>query len=263
VPPFPGAAHASHPRSALDAGVPATRWQARGLLERQHVPRTTAPLPPPEELDALRAATGTDRTSALDAVRAAAAGCHDCPLWETGTQTVFGAGPASAGLLFVGEAPGFQEDKQGVPFVGPSGQLFDRALASAGIDRATVYVTNVVKHRPWIPGGAMGKNRPPKQSEINACRQWLLREVAVVRPRVVGCLGALSAKWFLGKDFKLTQQRGQWLTSDLVPGADILATVHPSFVLIQPQETHEGWERTFFEDVQQIAGRLTEIQHSP
>ncbi|MGH2353992.1 MAG: UdgX family uracil-DNA binding protein [Chloroflexota bacterium] len=201
-----------------------------------------------------RATSAGSRAGALDAVRREAAGCRACPLWETGTQTVFGAGPATARLMFVGEAPGFQEDKQGVPFVGPAGRLFNEALEQAGLQREAVYVTNIVKHRPWVPGGRQGKNRPPKQSEINACRPWLTQELAIVRPLVIGCLGALAAKWLLGKEFKLTQQRGQWFSTDAAP--HVLATIHPSYVLIQPAESAGRWRETLFADVRAIAETL-------
>ena len=187
------------------------------------------------------------RTDALEQVRRAALGCRDCPLGEIGTQTVFGVGPATARLAFVGEAPGYQEDQQGVPFVGPAGQLFNEGLAEAGIPREQVYVTNAVKHRPWLPRGPRGKNRPPKQSEVNACHQWLERELAILQPELVVCLGAVAARAVIGRDFKLTRQRGQWLP--LADGREALATLHPSFVLIQPPESRERIRETFFADL--------------
>jgi uracil-DNA glycosylase len=215
-------------------------------------------------------------TLTLDELRQEAATCRACPLWETGTQTVFGAGPAGARLMLIGEAPGYYEDRQGTPFVGPAGRLLDEALAQAGLQREAIYVTNVVKHRPWTPGqrdsaaldddapirvvrrgrvgSRQGKNRAPKQSEINACRPWLERELELVKPQVVGCLGALAAKWVLGKDFKLTQQRGTWLSSPAAP--HVLATVHPAFVLIQPEESVGRWRETFFADLRALTERL-------
>ena len=193
------------------------------------------------------------RSDALEQVRRAALGCRDCPLGEIGTQTVFGVGPATARLMVVGEAPGYQEDQQGVPFVGPSGQLFNEALAEAGIPRQEAYVTNAVKHRPWLPRGPRGKNRPPKQSEVNACHQWLERELAIVQPEMVVCLGAVAARAVIGREFKLTQQRGQWL--DGPEGRALLATLHPSFVLIQPAESRERVRETFFGDLRLVAQR--------
>jgi uracil-DNA glycosylase family protein len=197
------------------------------------------------------------RAAALEHVRRAALGCRDCPLGEIGTQTVFGVGPATARLTFVGEAPGYQEDQQGVPFVGPAGQLFNEGLAAAGIPRDEVYVTNAVKHRPWLPRGPRGKNRPPKQSEVNACRQWLERELAILQPPLVACLGAVAARAVLGRDFKLTQQRGQWLRAP--DGREVLATLHPSYVLIQPAESRERVRATFFDDLRLVAQRYRQL----
>jgi DNA polymerase len=199
-----------------------------------------------------------ERAAALELVRRAAQGCHDCPLWEIGTQTVFGSGPVSASLLFIGEAPGAQEDKAGEPFVGPAGRLFADALAAAGLQRSELFITNVVKHRPWLAGpSGRQKNRPPKQSEVNACRQWWRREVALVRPRVIGCLGAQAAKEILGKTFRLTEQRGEWLSSAAAP--HVLATLHPSYVLIQPDESRERLRQQFFDDIGAIAARARQL----
>jgi DNA polymerase len=197
-----------------------------------------------------------DRSAAaLDALREQAAGCRACPLWEIGTQTVFGAGPANAELLFIGEAPGQQEDRSGVPFVGPAGQLFDEALEAAGIDRSRVYVTNAVKHRPWVRSDrGRQKNRAPKASEVKACAQWLDAELALIRPRVVCCLGAVAARRILGREFRLMEQRGTWTSTDAIPA--VLATVHPSFVLIQPADSRERWMRTLIDDLRLVRERL-------
>jgi uracil-DNA glycosylase family protein len=196
----------------------------------------------------------------LARLQAEAAGCRNCPLWEIGTQTVFGVGPAGARLMCIGEAPGLNEDRQGAPFVGAAGRLLNEALAAAGLRREDVYITNIVKHRPWVAGGRQGKNRPPKQSEINACRPWLEGELAAVRPLVIGCLGALAAKWVLGKDFKLTQQRGTWLTAPAAP--HVLATVHPAFVLIQPEASYGRWREIFFADIRALAERLRVLEEA-
>jgi DNA polymerase len=191
-------------------------------------------------------------------LRADAAGCQACPLWEIGTQTVFGAGPADAKLMFIGEAPGQQEDERGVPFVGPSGQLFEAALEHAGLQREHVYVTNVVKHRPSVESRGRRKNRAPKRSEIKVCAPlWLERELALLRPTVVCCLGAVAAKQLLGPEFRLTQQRGAWFATDAAP--NVLATVHPSFVLIQPAESHERWRDALFEDIKRVADTFREL----
>jgi uracil-DNA glycosylase len=199
----------------------------------------------------------TERAAALERVREEAAGCRACPLWEIGNQTVFGTGPAMARLMAIGEAPGHHEDVQGVPFVGPAGRLFNEALAQAGIPRDKIFVTNVVKHRPWVPTENRAKNRPPKQSEINACRPWLQQELAIVQPEIIVCIGAPAARQILGKEFKLTQQRGQWMESEAAP--NVIATIHPAYVLIQPEETFDQLRQTLFADFRLIGERYREI----
>jgi DNA polymerase len=172
----------------------------------------------------------------LPKLRDAAAGCQACPLWKTGTQTVFGEGAAHAEVMFVGEQPGDQEDKQGRPFVGPAGRLLDDALAQAGIGRNTTYVTNVVKHFKWEPRGKRRIHAKPSWSEIAACRPWLEAELDVVQPRVLVCLGATAAQGLLGRQFRVTKQRGTWVESDLAE--HVTATIHPSAIL--RQRTDEG-----------------------
>src|SRR5215212_1597681 len=169
----------------------------------------------------------------LPKLRQAAAGCTACDLYKTGTQTVFGEGARSAEVLFVGEQPGDQEDKSGRPFVGPAGKLFDQALEDAAIDRAQVYVTNVVKHFTWQARGKRRIHQKPNWSEIAACRPWLEAELAVVDPRVLVCLGATAAQALLGRQFRVTQQRGEPVESDLAE--HVLATVHPSSILRDPE----------------------------
>ena len=198
----------------------------------------------------------------LAVVQEAARSCRSCPLWEIGKQTVFGEGPAAARLMFIGEAPGAQEDKLGRPFVGPAGTLFDEALEAAGLDRREVYITNVVKHRPFITESGRQRNRAPKQSEINACRPWLDYQLALIRPTIIVCLGAHAARGILGKDFKITQQRGQWLAGP--DGAAVLATVHPSYVLIQPAESFDRVRDSFFSDIGRVSERYRMLdQHGP
>jgi uracil-DNA glycosylase len=192
-------------------------------------------------------------TARLAALAAAARDCRACPLWQLGRQTVFGEGPAEARLLVLGEAPGEQEDLQGRPLVGPSGQLFNQALEQAGLNRAELFITNTVKHRPWVAQGRRQKNRAPKQSEINACRPWLEQQLTIVRPALILCLGATAAQAILGREFRLTRQRGQWQ-----PGpADtaVLATVHPAYVLIQPPESQEQVKEQFFAGFRRLAER--------
>jgi uracil-DNA glycosylase len=172
--------------------------------------------------------------SRIEAVKAEAAGCRACPLWRTATQTVFGEGPATAELFFVGEEPGDVEDREGRPFVGPAGRVFDDALAEAGIARNKVYVTNAVKHFKWKGRGKRRIHKKPNAAELAACRPWLDAELEAVSPRVLVALGATAAQALLGRSFRVTQQRGAPVESDLAP--QVLATVHPSSILRAPDE---------------------------
>jgi uracil-DNA glycosylase family protein len=165
----------------------------------------------------------------LPALKKAAAGCRGCHLWELGTQTVFGEGAETARLMLVGEQPGDQEDQAGRPFVGPAGRLLDEALEEAGIDRADTYVTNAVKHFKWEARGKRRIHAKPTWSEQMACKPWLEAELAAVQPRVLVCLGATAAQSLLGKQFRVTKERGRWLESDLAEY--VTATIHPSAVL--------------------------------
>src|SRR3954466_9923185 len=164
------------------------------------------------------------KRKSLPGLRDAARECRDCPLWEKGTQTVFGEGSARAEAMLVGEQPGDQEDLQGHPFVGPAGQLLDRALAQAGVDRKTVYVTNAVKHFKWEPRGKRRLHKTPAQREIEACAQWLDGEIAALRPRVLVCLGATAGRAVFGPDFRVMSMRGRFIESTHAPFA--LATLH-------------------------------------
>jgi uracil-DNA glycosylase family protein len=170
----------------------------------------------------------------LTRVRDEAADCRACDLYKHATQTVFGEGPARATLMLIGEQPGDAEDLSGHPFVGPAGKLLDRALADAGIDRATVYLTNVVKHFKFEPRGKRRIHKKPRASEIGACRPWLETEIALVKPQVIVCLGATAAQALLGPAFKVTHQRGVVVASPFA--ARVLATVHPSSILRAPDE---------------------------
>jgi DNA polymerase len=199
-----------------------------------------------------------DKAQLLIDVRERARSCQDCPLWEGNTQTVFGDGPASAKLMFIGEGPGQHEDRTGTPFVGPAGRMFDEALAAAGIERAEVFVTNVVKHRPWVQNNGRRKNRAPKRSEIKACHQWLASELEIIQPDIICCLGAVAAKEILGKEFRLTQQRGEWFSSDFA--THVIATIHPAFVLIQPEESYSRWKDTLFSDIESVAEKLQSLK---
>src|SRR5258706_9311866 len=165
----------------------------------------------------------------LQTIRSNAKRCRDCPLWANATQTVFGAGDPHARVMLVGEQPGDEEDRKGLPFVGPAGRLLDRALEEAGVDREHLYVTNAVKHFKWEPRGKRRLHKTPAQREIDACHQWLEREVAAIRPQVIVCLGATAAKAVIGRHFKVSKQRGQLVPSPLAP--HVFATFHPSALL--------------------------------
>jgi uracil-DNA glycosylase family protein len=171
----------------------------------------------------------------LPKLREAASDCKACDLWKTGTQTVFGEGAKKAEILFVGEQPGNDEDLAGRPFVGPAGRVLDEGLEQAGIDRTLAYVTNVVKHFKWEPRGKRRIHAKPNWAEIAACRPWLDAELEVVRPKVLVCLGATAAQALLGRQFRVTKQRGVPVESDLAP--HVIATVHPSSILRQETET--------------------------
>ena len=191
----------------------------------------------------------------VDTVRAAAKDCQACDLWRRGTQTVFGEGGKKAELMFVGEQPGNEEDLSGHPFVGPAGKLLDRALVDAGIDRGAVYVTNVVKHFKWEPRGKRRIHKKPNAGEIAACRPWLDTEIALVQPRAIVCLGATAAQALLGRQFKVTAQRGEFIPSTLAPL--VLATVHPSSILRAPDDESRHREmKQFTDDLKTVAKAL-------
>ena len=167
----------------------------------------------------------------LPRLRSAAATCRACPIWKNATQTVFGEGAVGASIMLVGEQPGDQEDREGRPFVGPAGRILDDALAEAGIDRAQAYLTNAVKHFKWEARGKRRIHMKPTWSEAMACRPWLEAELAAVHPHVLVCLGATAAQSLLGKQFRVTKQRGRWIDSGLAPY--VMATIHPSVILRQ------------------------------
>jgi DNA polymerase len=165
----------------------------------------------------------------LKALREQARRCQACPLWANATQTVFGEGDPHARVMLVGEQPGDAEDRKGHPFVGPAGQLLDRALEAAGVDREHVYITNAVKHFKWQLRGKRRLHKTPAQREIDACHRWLEGEVAALQPRVIVCLGATAAKAVIGPQFKVSTMRGQFVASPLAPR--VFATFHPSALL--------------------------------
>lgn len=190
----------------------------------------------------------------LPALREAAAACRGCRLWEVGTQTVFGEGAVDAEAMFVGEQPGDQEDRAGKPFVGPAGRVFDDALAEAGIDRTSVYVTNAVKHFKWQARGKRRIHQKPNWTEMTACRPWLEAELEVVKPRVLVLLGATAAQTLLGRQFRVTQHRGELLASELAEA--VTATVHPSSILRGEPKERDANFAAFVNDLRVVAGLL-------
>ena len=191
----------------------------------------------------------------LPTLRAAAAQCRACPLWERGTQTVFGEGPPAAEVVLVGEQPGNEEDLAGHPFVGPAGRLLDRALTAAGIDRRTTYVTNAVKHFKWTARGKRRIHEKPTAGEVRACTPWLHAELRALRPRALVCLGATAAQALLGRAFRVSEHRGELVASPLAPL--VLATVHPSSVLRAPDDASRSAElERLIEDLAVIGAAL-------
>jgi DNA polymerase len=202
---------------------------------------------------AARAPIPVDRS--WQSLHDAAAGCRACDLYKRATQTVFGEGAERARVMLVGEQPGNDEDLSGHPFVGPAGRLLDTALAEAGIDRSKAYVTNVVKHFKWEPRGKRRIHAKPGAVEIAACLPWLEAELELVQPLVLVCLGATAAQALLGRQFRVTASRGQWVDSDLAPY--VTATVHPSSILrARDSETRRAEMARFVDDLRPVAHTL-------
>jgi uracil-DNA glycosylase len=201
---------------------------------------------PAQQLDLVSLAKSTEELAKE------AKDCKNCDLWKNATQTVFGEGSSRARIMMIGEQPGHQEDLEGKPFVGPAGQLLDRLLVEAGIDRKKVYVTNAVKHFKWEPRGKRRIHKKPNAKEIAACRPWLDAELEAIKPTVIVCLGATAAQALLGPKFRVSAHRGTFVESELA--THVMATVHPSSILRAPdeKERHEQ-ERKFIEDMKKIA----------
>ena len=193
----------------------------------------------------------------LDTVRTAAQGCHACDLWERATQTVFGQGPVPARLMLVGEQPGDQEDVRGEPFVGPAGRILDQALEEAGIDRETVFVTNVVKHFKWrpAPSGKRRLHERPNRTEIGACLPWVESELALVRPKALVLLGATATAALVGPKVRVTRDHGVALPSELAPL--VVATIHPSAVLrARGNDARDELQAGLVADLKAVADQL-------
>jgi uracil-DNA glycosylase family protein len=220
-----------------DSGLDALRAGIRALVSQGELFGTATPLIP--------------ERPTLPKVRDAAATCKACDLWRSGTQTVFGEGAVDATVMFVGEQPGNDEDVAGRPFVGPAGRVLDEALDAAGIDRTQTYVTNAVKHFKWEPRGKRRIHQKPNWAEMTACRPWLETEIELVKPKVVVCLGATAAQSLLGRQFRVTKQRGVPVESDLAPV--VIATVHPSSILRAPPEDRDQAMRDLVADLRAVA----------
>jgi DNA polymerase len=194
-------------------------------------------------------------TTTYEELREAAAKCQACDLWKKGTQTVFGEGVPKAKMILVGEQPGNDEDLAGRPFVGPAGKLLDKALAEAGIDRKKIYVTNVVKHFKWVLRGKRRIHDKPNAAEIAACRPWLDAEFALIKPKIVVCLGATAAQALLGRQFRVTVQRGKFVPSPIAKF--VMATIHPSAILrASDDETRRIEMSRFIKDLKTAANVL-------
>ena len=189
----------------------------------------------------------------VDALRKAAAGCRNCPLWRHGTQTVFGDGNRHAKLVIVGEQPGDREDLSGEPFVGPAGIILDRVLTQLGVERSDVYVTNAVKHFKWEPRGKRRVPKTPAHREIEACLPWLEAEVAVIKPQLILCLGATAAKAVLGTTVRVNEARGHALKAP--DGHKVVVTLHPAYLLRLRPPSNEAAYALFASDVE-LAVRL-------
>jgi uracil-DNA glycosylase family protein len=191
----------------------------------------------------------------LEELKQAAAGCRACPLWMSGTQTVFGNGLVSSRIILVGEQPGDQEDKQGLPFVGPAGRVLDSALEAAGIERSDAYVTNVVKHFKWIALGKRRLHQKPNSREIGACLPWLDAEINLIKPLVLVAMGSTAAQALLGKEVLVTQQHGKFVETSRAPYA--MATTHPSSILRAPtDEARHAAMQSFVDDLRLVAELL-------
>jgi DNA polymerase len=191
----------------------------------------------------------------MKSLREAVQHCKGCDLYKNATQAVFGEGPTHAEIMLLGEVPGDEEDKQGHPFVGPAGRLLDDALEDVGLSHDDVFITNAVKHFRWEPRGKRRLHKKPSWRQIEACKPWLHAEILVVDPEVIVCLGATAAQSMLGRDFRITKERGKFFKSKEAPW--IMATYHPSAVLRAPEKAdRDRMRREFVSDLRRAARRI-------
>jgi DNA polymerase len=199
------------------------------------------------------------RRPALRSLREAARGCRACPLWKNATQTVFGAGPARAKVVLVGEQPGDQEDRIGLPFVGPAGRMLDKALQQAGVERSELYVTNAVKHFKFLLRGKRRMHQKPTDLEIAACHRWLEKELASIRPHLIVAMGATAARSVFGRTMRIEANRGHIMPPDSHShAADVLITVHPSWLLRVPEADKADAFRGFVRDLRRVRRYVAE-----
>jgi DNA polymerase len=236
------------PESALIPPlVAAAEQRAAKMIDAEPTPRRRA---------GVRPTINASAPTSLDAIEAAARACRRCPLWQNATQTVFGQGATTARIALVGEQPGDQEDLAGKPFVGPAGQLLDRALAQAGLPRASLYVTNAVKHFKYELRGKRRLHKKPNEAEIAACHDWLDQELSVIRPRLIIALGATAARSLTGQTLGIERSRGRVVQHD--DASDLLITVHPSYLLRVPPASYEREFARFVSDLQLACRYLSE-----
>ncbi|MBV9613816.1 MAG: UdgX family uracil-DNA binding protein [Acidobacteriaceae bacterium] len=205
------------------------------------------------------AAPWVPATRSLQALRAAAPACRGCDLYRHATQVVFGAGPQNSKVVMVGEQPGDEEDRKGQPFVGPSGRLLSKAMEEAGLDREKIYVTNAVKHFKFLERGKRRIHAKPSGIEISACKPWLEAELATIEPELVVCLGATAAQSLMGREFRITAERGKFFPHRWAK--EIVATVHPSAILRMPERYEEEYE-LFLRDLRVIGKRVRELERA-
>ena len=205
------------------------------------------------------AADFLSRKRTLKTLREAARSCKGCDLYKNATQTVFGEGPARANVMFVGEQPGDQEDRQGRPFVGPAGRLLDKALAEAHIPRGQVYVTNAVKHFKWIWRGKRRLHQRPSIGQVMACRPWLKAKLEVVKPKIVVCLGATAAQSVLARPVLITKERGKFIAAD--SDHIIFITIHPSAIYRHREKAEQEKEyRRFVSEIKRVQRKLESMK---